>query len=137
MRKPIASVLLAVVVFFVAVDIGTAAPSAASPPRRDGGHGRWYERACLAAPSDRASCGAQVVSDANGNPSASSTPPASAYGPAQLHGGYSLPTTAPNAQTIAIVDAYNDPNAESDLATFDNYYGLPPCTTANGCFRKV
>ena len=137
MRKPIASVLLAVVVFFVAVGVGSAARGVASPPRRDGGHGRWYERACSAAPSGRASCGAQVVSDANGNPSASSTPPAGAYGPAQLHRGYSLPTTAPNAQTIAIVDAYNDPNAESDLATFDSYYGLPACTTANGCFRKV
>jgi subtilase family serine protease len=137
MRKPIASVLLAAVVFFVAVGVGSAAPGGLSPPRRDHGHGRWYDQACSAAPSGRASCGAQVVSDANGNPSASSTPPAGAYGPAQLHRGYSLPTTAPNAQTIAIVDAYNDPNAESDLATFDNYYGLPACTTANGCFRKV
>jgi subtilase family serine protease len=28
-------------------------------------------------------------------------------------------------QTIAIIDAYNDPNIASDLATFDSEYGLP------------
>jgi subtilase family serine protease len=35
------------------------------------------------------------------------------------------------------VDAYDDPKAESDLAVYRSTYGLPPCTTANGCFRKV
>ena len=38
---------------------------------------------------------------------------------------------------VGIVDAQNDPKAESDLATFRARYGLPACTTANGCFRKV
>ena len=40
-------------------------------------------------------------------------------------------------QTVAIVDAFDDPNAESDLSTYRAQYGLPACTTANGCFRKV
>ena len=40
-------------------------------------------------------------------------------------------------QTIAIVDAYDDPNIESDLAVFTSQFGLPPCTTANGCFSKA
>jgi hypothetical protein len=39
--------------------------------------------------------------------------------------------------TIAVIDAFDDPNAESDLGTFRTAYGLPPCTTANGCFKKV
>lgn len=39
--------------------------------------------------------------------------------------------------TIAIVDAYNDPTAEADLGVFSSTYGLPACTTANGCFQKV
>jgi subtilase family serine protease len=39
--------------------------------------------------------------------------------------------------TVAIVDAYDDPRAESDLAVYRAAYNLPPCTTANGCFRKV
>jgi subtilase family serine protease len=38
---------------------------------------------------------------------------------------------------VAIVDAYDDPKAEADLAVYRSTYGLPPCTTANGCFRKV
>src|SRR5205085_8658244 len=37
----------------------------------------------------------------------------------------------------AIVDAFDDPNAEGDLAVYRSQFGLPACTTANGCFRKV
>ena len=40
-------------------------------------------------------------------------------------------------QTIAIVDAFDDPNAESDLAVYRSNFGLPACTTKNGCFTKV
>ncbi len=40
-------------------------------------------------------------------------------------------------QTIGIVDAYDDPNIESDLGVFDSQFGLPACTSSNGCFRKV
>ena len=39
--------------------------------------------------------------------------------------------------TVAIVDAYDDPTAESDLGVFRSEYGLPACTTANHCFKKV
>jgi subtilase family serine protease len=38
---------------------------------------------------------------------------------------------------VAIVDAFDDPNAEADLGVYRAAYGLPACTTANGCFRKV
>jgi hypothetical protein len=57
--------------------------------------------------------------------------------PEDLHAAYSLPTSAPVAQTIALVDAYNDPRAEADLKTYDEEFGLPECTTANKCFQKV
>jgi hypothetical protein len=40
-------------------------------------------------------------------------------------------------QTLAIVDAYNDPTAEHDLKVFDERFALPACTTANKCFTKV
>ncbi len=40
-------------------------------------------------------------------------------------------------KTIAIVDAFDAPNAESDLNVFSAQFNLPPCTKANGCFRKV
>ena len=57
--------------------------------------------------------------------------------PQDLHAAYSLPTSAPTSQTIAIVDAYNDPAAETDLRTYDEAFSLPSCTTANGCFKQV
>jgi subtilase family serine protease len=61
----------------------------------------------------------------------------SGYGPSDLHSAYALPSTGGSGATVAIVDAYDDPNAESDLATYRATYGLPSCTTANGCFKKV
>src|SRR5436190_7816078 len=59
--------------------------------------------------------------------------------PTVIKSVYHFPTslTAGAGKTIAIVDAYNDPTAEADLATFSSQYGLPGCTTANGCFKKV
>ncbi|MDQ0913652.1 hypothetical protein QFZ22_009724 [Streptomyces canus] len=58
-------------------------------------------------------------------------------GPQDIQSAYSLPADGGAGQTIAIVDAYDNPNAEADLAVYRAQYGLPPCTTANGCFRKV
>jgi subtilase family serine protease len=40
-------------------------------------------------------------------------------------------------QVIALIDAYDDPNAESDLGVFNTLWNLPACTTANGCFTKI
>jgi subtilase family serine protease len=61
------------------------------------------------------------------------------YSPADLRSAYGLPPSesAGVGQTIAIVDAFDDPNAEADLARYRSRYGLPACTTSNGCFRKV
>jgi len=70
---------------------------------------------------------------------ASSAPP-NAYTPAYLQQAYdlaSLSQTAGSGDTVAIVDAYDDPTAASDLNAYRSFYGLPACTTANGCFRKV
>ena len=59
--------------------------------------------------------------------------------PQNLHAAYALPLEAAGSagQTIGIVDAYNDPTAEADLAVYDKQFGLPACTAANGCFRKL
>jgi subtilase family serine protease len=62
----------------------------------------------------------------------------SGYNPADLQSAYQLPSaTAGSGQTVAIVDAYDDPKAESDLGVYRAQFGLSACTTANGCFRKV
>ncbi|WP_344660787.1 putative Ig domain-containing protein [Catenulispora subtropica] len=60
----------------------------------------------------------------------------SGYGPSDLASAYNLPSGGAG-QTVAIVDAQDDPNAESDLAAYRSNFGLPACTTADGCFRKV
>jgi archaellum component FlaF (FlaF/FlaG flagellin family) len=61
------------------------------------------------------------------------------YYPCDLQSAYNLTSSSASNgsdQTVAIVDAFDDPNAESDLAIYRNAFGLPPCTTANGCFSK-
>jgi subtilase family serine protease len=62
------------------------------------------------------------------------------YGPVDLQTAYGLSSLSANqgtGRTVAIVDAYDDPNAEADLLVYRATYGLSPCTTANRCFRKV
>ena len=61
----------------------------------------------------------------------------SGYGPSDLDSAYNVPTTLGSGKTVAIVDAYDDPNAASDLSTYRSNFGLPACTTGNGCFKKV
>jgi subtilase family serine protease len=61
----------------------------------------------------------------------------SGYGPADLRSAYSLTSSGSASATVAIVDSNDDPAAESDLASYRSTYGLPACTTANGCFKKV
>ena len=65
-------------------------------------------------------------------------PPSTALSPTDVIDAYKLPaTTAGGGQTVAIVDAYGWAGAEAELSAYRAYYGLPPCTTANGCFKKV
>ena len=40
-------------------------------------------------------------------------------------------------QIIGIVDSFDHAAIEQDLATFNSMFGLPQCTTANRCFRKI
>lgn len=56
--------------------------------------------------------------------------------PADLQAAYALPVQATGG-TVAVVDAYDDPTAEADLATYRSAFGLAPCASAGGCFRKV
>ena len=72
-------------------------------------------------------------------PAAPPSPTTGDFGlrPSDLHSAYDLPTTAQGAQTVAIVDAYNDLAAEEDLATYTKEFSLPSCTAGEGCFAKV
>jgi hypothetical protein len=59
------------------------------------------------------------------------------FDPADLQSAYEIPAGVESPQTIALIDAYGYTEAEADLAVYRSKYGLPPCTTANGCFKKV
>jgi subtilase family serine protease len=96
-----------------------------------------HARSCPGNPHET-SCHAIVAVDNAGKPFSTRAP--SGYGPADLRSAYglsSLSLTNGTGQTVAIVDAMDDGNAEADLAVYRSNYGLPACTTANGCFKKV
>jgi Subtilase family len=66
-----------------------------------------------------------------------------AYGlrPQDLRSAY-FPGEQPDApasepQTVALVDAYNDLDAEADLKVFAEEFDLPECEADNGCFKQV
>src|SRR5690242_21228187 len=96
-------------------------------------------KSCATAKKGEAACMAVVRTDHMVSASAlkpNATP--SGYGPSQLQSAYKLPSsTAGSGRTVAIVDAYNDPTAEADLGVYRAQFGLPACTTANGCFKKL
>ncbi|MGQ4513409.1 carboxypeptidase regulatory-like domain-containing protein [Streptomyces sp. DW26H14] len=111
----------------------TSTPSAAS------GTGRVsYESACATPKPGDATCYSLRRTDikaAKGLRPADDTP--AGVGASDLRSAYSLPADGGAGQTVAIVDAYDDPNAESDLAVYRAQYGLPACTSADGCLTKV
>ncbi len=97
-----------------------------------------HAHVCPGAVLGSARCHSLVLVDEAGNPFATGGP--SGYGPADLQSAYGLASASSSkgaGLTVAIVDAFDDANAESDLAVYRSQFGLTACTTANGCFRKV
>jgi len=125
-------IAIAAVTVAIPLTLGTdpvgAAPSAAGLAHR-------AERVCATPAPGDASCNALVVVNGAGKPAASSTP--SGFNPPDIRSAYALTAASSGGRTVAIVDAYDDPTAESDLGVYRSTFGLPACTTANGCFRKV
>jgi subtilase family serine protease len=103
-------------------------------------HQGRHQRVCdVAGKDDTASCDARVTVDSQGSPITNALPVG--YGPTQFRGAYNL-TNANSIQTIAIVDAYDDPNIKADLDKYDQTFGLPAfpaCTSkiTTSCFMKV
>src|ERR1051326_8294531 len=85
----------------------------------------------------KASCFALVRTDLAGRAGLSPHVTPAGYGPGDLASAYNIPANGGAGQTVAIVDAFDDPSAEADLAVYRAQYGLPECSTANGCFHKV
>jgi subtilase family serine protease len=94
------------------------------------------ERACADAPAGYAQCLALVRTDIHGliGPN---TP--AGYSPADLQSAYNLTkysSSKGTGETVAVVDAYDDPDAAADLAVYRSAYGLRPCTSSNHCYTK-
>jgi len=135
-RPPVFIVISAAAVLTAGVLLAPAA--SAAPSASAAGN---VARACAAPKAHMMACFALRRTDIGGTQA--TTPGAivpdatpSGLNPGNLVSAYALPSSS-TAATVAIVDAQDDPNAESDLATYRSQWGLPACTTANGCFRKV
>jgi subtilase family serine protease len=133
----------AVLLVSIAAAIAPAAPAAAaSSPVAQAHPAPSSAAVCGAAAPGFARCLSWLRTDIAARARSQVTPLAapSGYGPASLQSAYHLAAASLNSgagRTVAVVDAYDQPNAEADLAAYRTQYGLPPCTTANGCFRKV
>lgn len=92
-------------------------------------------KVCGAPAAGFAACDSRVRVDKQGNPLV--TTASTGHGPAGIQSAYKLSGSTSGARTVAIVDAYNDPTAEADLAVYRSQFGLSACTTANGCFKKI
>jgi subtilase family serine protease len=124
MRRPLLAALLT-----LGLCVGVAAPGAGAGVRRG-----LLPFGC--ASGARIHCFGRAVLGA-GSLAPHATPGPVGYGPKQLQSAYRIAGKRAAGRTVAIIDAYDDPKAESDLAVYRRTLGLPPCTTANGCFRKV
>ncbi|MEV6107920.1 carboxypeptidase regulatory-like domain-containing protein [Streptomyces sp. NPDC051940] len=136
------------------LSLGVAAPSTAAPAGPEPGATASEDPAPVAdpqyepadcntltaeelnAPVPVARCFALGLAAESGQTVQDVAPPITATSPAALQQAYHLPDGG-EGMTVAIVDAYGYSKAESDLAVYRSYYGLPACTTANGCFTKI
>jgi subtilase family serine protease len=128
--------LLFIISLGVATTASLAEGQAATADAQAAARGPTHAAVCPGpAAAQTARCHAQVVTDESGHARTTAAP--SGYAPVDLRSAYGVTGSGSLSTVIAIVDAYGYPKAESDLATYRAQFGLPPCTTANGCFRKV
>lgn len=132
-RKPILPILL--IAAAASVQSSAAQDSRAQPALAPSTRHNFV---CSGPPAPlHARCHAHVIADSRAHPFVTSSL-IYGYGPLQFQTAYGVAGLKPGTpQTIAIVDAYDDPRIEADLASYSATFGLPPCTTANGCFKKV
>jgi IPT/TIG domain len=135
-RTWLVGLLIAALALVVALGSSVVAASAgAAVPSTESAH-----RACGAPSPGAAACTAlRLTSVARAAAPFASPGAAQFLTPQALHSAYALPTEtqSSSAQTIAVTDAFDDPTAEADLGVYDETFGLPSCTSANGCFRKL
>jgi hypothetical protein len=65
------------------------------------------------------------------------SPDPGGWGAPALRSAYGITEDAQNPDTVAVIVAYDYPSAEADMNHYRAQYGLPPCTSASGCFIKI
>ena len=115
---------------------GLAAPTAlASSSAYAAGRVRSKD-VCPVDAHGRRLCDLKLITDETGQIKSSGLP--GGYGPSDLQSAYGLPASGGAGKIVAIWGAQADyPNAESDLSVYRSTFGLPPCTSASGCFTKI
>src|SRR4051812_40652393 len=123
--------------FLALLVMAVSAASAQAVPHSSA-QGLSHRNACGVPAAGTARCHAKVVTRDDGSTfsPADTTGTHPGWSPADLQRAYNLSAFV-GTPTVAIVDAYDNPQAESDLAVYRQAWGLPPCTTANGCFTKM
>ena len=145
--RHLAVTTLIAVVAALCPTVALAAPQAPQNPSQQQNtaqpYGKYKPAGCNAATPAKgmtsfARCYAEGLATSNGKLAQQQDEPLpTSLGPADIQSAYDLPGDGGGGRTVAIVDAYGYQSAESDLAIFRAHYGLPTCTTANGCFTKV
>lgn len=130
-RRVLAAVTAATLVGFGLAAAATPATAKPSPAKKD------VAALCGVPKKGQSSCFSLRRTDVAAHKGIRPLVVPSGFGPADLIDAYSIPANGGAGQTVAIIDAFDDPSAEADLAVYRSQYGLPPCTTANGCFSKV
>ena len=85
---------------------------------------------CAAPAAGRASCHAHVVTSKDGAAPLASSSYTYGFRPADLQAVYAL-GTGTGTPTVAIVDAYDNPNVALDLSVYRRQFGLPLCAGAD------
>ena len=92
---------------------------------------------CAAPAPGHGTCAVVSATRSGAKPAAAAATTPAGYSASDLRSAYLAPTTLGLSETVAVVTAYDDPDAESDMGTYRTQYSIPACTTANGCFKKV
>lgn len=137
-RRTRLATALALVLMLAATLLTAAGPAAQAQPTGPAAGGRPY-RSCAERDTDGFRCLSRwtPMPQSGRRAGTAVSKPTAGLEPADIRSAYKLPRTGAKNQTIAIVAAYDNPNAEADLAVYRRAFGMPACTTANGCFRKV
>src|SRR5436309_3205750 len=122
-RRPALLCLIAGLLAVAGVGPGASGAAASGAGGVSGLHGHRHAHVCAAPKAHQAACHAIIDLDVSGKaPSAiganAVTPMASpqGYGPTDLQSAYNLPSgTAGTGLTVAVVDAYDLPTAQSDV----------------------